>query len=87
MRVEGYIQIVPVWDRRSSPPTVETLRIMRVTKTYPRGSESGALILNISLDVPEEVFMPSTLHVSLDGSNEEIASAIVPVPVESEDAE
>ena len=86
MRVEGYVQIVPIWDRRNyKAPTVKSLRFGSLTKTAPHKPEPGAMVLKVSFDVPVEAFNISTINLEIEGDMQSVKGAVVPVPVEEDD--
>lgn len=59
MKAHGYLQIVP--DRRSDGKA-RSLSIQRVTQRHPRDPLPGAIVVGVSIDIPEEVASAQTVE-------------------------
>jgi len=53
MRAAGYVQIVADTITMDNKP--RSLKIARVTKTYPRDPLPGAIVVKLSVEVPDEL--------------------------------
>lgn len=85
MIARGYVQVVPKRNRRTNE--VVELRLTNLTKTYPRNPEPGAMVLEVRFEMAPEVFSIPRVSIDVDGTEDEFASAVVPVPVPEEDGE
>ena len=75
----AFVQITPV---RRSNGTVRDVRIAsKITQTYPRVPEPGALVAELKLVVDDVVFDVPEIAVELAGDVAQATAAVVPVPV------
>lgn len=62
MKTVAYLQLVPSF---STNGTLRGLRAVRASTKHPRESLPGAMVLRLSIDVPDVVFKPVDVKVAL----------------------
>lgn len=65
MKVELYVQVVPVFGVSWKPDTVTDVRIAKTTKTRPSEPLPGARVVKVVLDVPAEQFAMQAVEVEV----------------------
>lgn len=76
MIARGFLQIVP--HRRPSG-SVQSLRIVKLTQSIPAHPNSGALVVEVNLDMDEKIFSIPSLNVKLDASEEQVVPVLAPI--------
>lgn len=59
MKARGYLQIIPT---RTTKGQARFLTIKRVTQTHPRDPLPGAIIVGVSIEIPDEVAHAQTVE-------------------------
>lgn len=78
MKVSAYLQVVP---RRNSNGDVKDVSVNKVTQTYPRSPQPGALVLEFILDIEESVFDVPAIEVNIEADHRQyVEGAVIPMP-------
>lgn len=77
MKVTGYLQIVPKFDRAGK---CIGARLGRATGAHPGDPLAGALLLRVTVDVPDGAFKPIDVRVALPERPQTATVTAVEVP-------
>lgn len=62
MKATGYLQIVP---ERTAAGRARSLSIQRVSQRVPRSPLPGAIIVQVSLDIPDDIAHVQTIEAAV----------------------
>lgn len=75
MKANGYLQIVP---ERTATGRARSLSIQRVSQRVPRSPLPGAIIVQVSLDIPDDIAHVQTVEAAVSAGAATIVLEVEP---------